>query len=86
MADAFVFSKAQFQDIFSNYLSLEGAISIPYTHHFGGDAVRAHSGDCQSLAGVPMLGLNSTPYAAEGSIDDAYAVYFDPSSRGSIIL
>ncbi len=32
MADAFVFSQPQFQRILSNYLSLEGAISIPHTH------------------------------------------------------
>jgi hypothetical protein len=32
MADAFVFSQAQFQRILSNALGLEGAISIPRTH------------------------------------------------------
>ena len=40
MADAFVFSQAQFQRILSNNLGLEGAISIPHTHHCGGGAVR----------------------------------------------
>ena len=40
MADAFIFLQAQFQRILSNYLGLEGAISIPYTHHCGGGAVR----------------------------------------------
>ena len=40
MADAFIFSQAQFQRILSNYLGLEGAISIPHTHHCGGGAVR----------------------------------------------
>ncbi len=40
MADAFIFSQAQFQRILSNYLGLEGGISIPHTHHCGGGAVR----------------------------------------------
>ena len=40
MADAFIFSQAQFQRIVSNYLGLEGVISIPHTHHRGGGAVR----------------------------------------------
>ena len=40
MADAFVFTQAQFQRILSNYLGLEGAISIPHTHHCGGGVTR----------------------------------------------
>ncbi len=36
MAGAFVFSQAQFQRILSNFLGLEGEISIPHTHHCGG--------------------------------------------------
>ena len=53
MADAFVFSQAQF--ILSNYLGLEGAISIPHTHHCGGGAVRVLTEGTvkQSPAGVP---------------------------------
>ena len=30
MADAFIFSQAQFQRLLTNYLGLEGAISIPH--------------------------------------------------------
>ena len=40
MADAFVFSQAQFQRLLSNYIVIEGATSIPHTHHCGGGAVR----------------------------------------------
>ncbi len=40
IADAFVFSHAQFQRILSKVLGLEGAISTPRTHHYGGGAVR----------------------------------------------
>jgi hypothetical protein len=40
IADFFVLPQAQFQRILSNYLGLEGAISIPHIHHCGGDAVR----------------------------------------------
>ena len=40
MVDAFTFTQAQFQRILSNYLGLEGAISIPHTHHLGGGVTR----------------------------------------------
>jgi hypothetical protein len=39
IADYFFFSQAQVQRILSNFLDMEGAISIPLTHHCGG-AVR----------------------------------------------
>ena len=40
MADAFDFTQSQFQRILSNYLGLDGAISIPHTHHCGGGVTR----------------------------------------------
>ena len=40
MADAFDFTQSQFQRILSNYLGLDGAISIPHAHHCGGGAMR----------------------------------------------
>ena len=60
MADSnsFVFSQAQFQRILSNYLGLEGAISIPHTHHCGGGATVNHLQVC------PVLGRNSAPHDA----------------------
>ena len=65
MADAFVFSQAQFQRILSNYLGLEGAISIPHTHHCGGGAVRVLTqGNVNHLQVCPVLGRNSAPHDA----------------------
>jgi len=40
MVEAFTFTQAQFQRILSNYLGLEGAISVPHTHHCGGGVTR----------------------------------------------
>jgi hypothetical protein len=65
MADAFIFSQAQFQRILSNYLGLEGAISIPHTHHCGGGAVRVLTeGTVNHLQVCPVLGRNSAPHDA----------------------
>ena len=65
MADAFIFSQAQFQRILSNYLGLEGAISIPHTHHCGGGAVRVLTqGTVNLLQVCPVLGRNSAPHDA----------------------
>ena len=62
MADAFIFSQAQFQRILSNYLGLEGVISIPHTHHCGGGAVRVLTeGTVNHLQMSPFLGRNSAP-------------------------
>ena len=63
MADAFIFSQAQFQRILSNYLGLEGAISIPHTHHCGGGAVRVLTeGTVNHLQVCSVLGRNSAPH------------------------
>ena len=40
MDDAFDFTQSQFQRILSNYLGLDGCISIPHTHHCGGGVTR----------------------------------------------
>ena len=65
MADAFIFSQAQFQRILSNYLGLEGAISIPHTLHCGGGAVRVFTeGTVNHLQVRPVLGRNSAPHDA----------------------
>ena len=40
MVEAFTFTQAQFQRILSNYLGLEGAISVPHTHRCGGGVTR----------------------------------------------
>ena len=62
MADAFIFSQAQCQRILSNYLGMEGAISIPHTHHCGGGAARVLTeGTVNHLQVCPELGRNSTP-------------------------
>ena len=61
MADAFIFSQAQFQRILSNFLGLKGAISIQHTHHCGGGAVRVLTeGTVNHLQVCPVLGRNST--------------------------
>ena len=64
MADAFIFSQAQLQRILSNYLGLEGAISIPHTHHCGGAVRVLTEGTVNHLQVCPMLGRNSAPYDA----------------------
>ena len=65
MADAFIFSQAQFQRILSNYLGLEGAISIPHTHHCGGGAVRVLTeGTVNHLQVCPVLWRNAAPHDA----------------------
>ena len=56
MADAFIFSQAQFQRILSKFLGLEGAISIPHTHHT--------EGTVNHLQVCPVLGWNSAPHDA----------------------
>ena len=38
--EAFTLTQAQFQHILSDYLGLEGAISVPHTHHCGGGVTR----------------------------------------------
>ena len=84
MADAFIFSQAQFQRILSNYLGLEGAISIPHNHHCGGGAVRVlMEGTVNHLQVCPVLGRLA---AADGRTYDADVVYFDPSSGARVIL
>ena len=40
MADAFDYTQSQIQRILSNYLGLDGAISIPHNHHCGGGVTR----------------------------------------------
>ena len=69
IADAFVFSQAQFQRILSYFLGLKGAISIPqyfpHTHHCGGGAVRVLTeGTVNHLQVCPVLGRNSAPHDA----------------------
>ena len=60
-ADAFVFSQAQIQRILSNYLGLEGAISIPHTDHCGGGAVRVLTeGSCWARR-IGYLGSSPDP-------------------------
>ena len=58
MVEAFTFTQAQFQRILSNYLGLEGAISVPHTHHCGGGVNRRrdacpHARDGKSSASMP---------------------------------
>ena len=64
MADAFIFSQAQFQRILSNYLGLEGAISIPHTHHCGGAVRVLTERTVNHLQVCPVLGRNSAPHDA----------------------
>ena len=65
MADAFDFTQSQFQRILSNYLGLDGAISIPHTHHCGGGATRVLTqGTVNHLQVCPVLGRNSAPHNA----------------------
>ena len=40
MVEAVTFTQAQFQRTLSNYLGLEGAISVPHPHHCGGGLTR----------------------------------------------
>ena len=64
MADAFDFTQSQFQRILSNYLGLDGSISIPHTHHSPlrrrCDA-RPHPRYSQSPAGVPSAWTELSP-------------------------
>ena len=65
MADAFDFTQSQFQRILSNYLGLDGAISIPHTHHCGGGVTRVLTqGTVNHLQVCPVLGRNSAPHNA----------------------
>jgi len=43
MVEAFTFTQAQFQRILSNYLGLEGTISVPHTHHWRRRDARPHA-------------------------------------------
>ncbi len=65
MADAFDFTQSQFQRILSNYLGLDGAISIPHTHHCGGGVTSVLTqGTVNHLQVCPVLGRNSAPLNA----------------------
>ena len=65
MADAFDFTQSQFQRILSNYHGLDGAISIPHTHHCGGGATRVHTqGTVNHLQVCSVLGRNSAQHDA----------------------
>ena len=65
MVEAFTFTQAQFQRILSNYLGLEGAISVQHTHHCGGGVTRVLTqGTANHLQVCPVLGRNSVPHAA----------------------
>ena len=65
MVEAFTFTQAQFQRILSNYLGLEGAISVPHTHHCGGGVTRVLTqGTANHLQVCPVLGRNSAPHDA----------------------
>ena len=65
MADAFDFTHSQFQRILSNYHCLDGAISIPHTHHCGGGVTRVLTqGTVNHLQVCPVLGRNSAPHNA----------------------
>ncbi len=66
MADAFNFTQSQFQRILSNYLGLDGAISILHTHHCGGGgATRVLTqGTVDHLQVCPVLARNSAPHNA----------------------
>ena len=65
MADAFDFTQSQFQRILSNYLGLDGCISIPHTHHCGGGVTRVLTqGTVNHLQVCPVLGRNSAPHNA----------------------
>ena len=63
MVEAFTFTQAQFQRILSNYLGLEGTISVPHTHHCGGGVTRVLTqGTANHLQVCPVLGRNSAPH------------------------
>ena len=65
MVEAFTFTQAQFQRILSNFLGLEGAISVPHTHHCGGGVTRVLTqGTANYLHVCPVLGRNSAPHDA----------------------
>jgi hypothetical protein len=65
MVEAFTFTQAQFQRILSNYLGLEGTISVPHTHHCGGGVTRVLTqGTVNHLQVCPVLGRNSAPHDA----------------------
>ena len=66
MVEAFTFTQAQFRRILSNYLGLEGAISVPHTHHCGGGGVTRvlMQGTANHLQVCPVLGRNSAPHDA----------------------
>ena len=65
MADAFDFTQSQFQRILSNYLGLDGCISIPHTHHCGSGAVCVLTeGIVNHLQVCPVLARNSAPHDA----------------------
>ena len=65
MVEAFTFTRAQFQRILSNYLGLEGAISVPHTHHCGGSVTRfLTQGTANHLQVCAVLGRNSAPHDA----------------------
>ena len=60
MVEAFTFTQAQFQRILSNYPDLEGAISVPHTHHCGAGLTRVLTqGTANHLQVCPVLGRNS---------------------------
>ena len=57
MVEAFTFTQAQFQRILSNSLDLEGAISVPHTHHCGGGVTRVLTqGTANHLQVCPVSG------------------------------
>ena len=66
MVEAFTFTQAQFQRILSNYLGLEGAISVPHIHHCSRrvSSRMAGGGTANHLQVCPVLGRNSAPHDA----------------------
>ena len=65
MVEAFTFTQAQFQRILSDYLGLEGAISVPHTHHCGGGVTRVLAqGTANHLQICQVLERNSAPHDA----------------------
>ena len=65
MVEAFTFTQAQFQRILSNFVGLEGAISVPHTHHCGGGVTRVlMQGTANHLQVCPVLERNSAPHDA----------------------
>ena len=65
MVEAFTFTQAQFNRILSSFFGLEGAISVPDTHHCGGGVTRVLTqGTANHLQVCPVLGRNSAPHDA----------------------